>query len=78
MSIRRLKNGTHARQSLVVLSQHLHLMVRTLFHEIVMELRHLNSARIGKIELSRLAPRARARAVKTALVAHHERSARCC
>lgn len=59
-------------------SQRLGNGLRALFHEIEMELRHLNSARIGKSELSRLAPRDRARAVKAALAAHHRSSARCC
>jgi len=50
----------------------------TLSHELAMELRRLNSARIGREELSSLAPRNRVLAVKAALAAHHKGSARCC
>ena len=46
--------------------------------EILNELRRLNSARIGSDELSRLAPRKRAQAVKAALEAHHRGTSRCC
>lgn len=49
-----------------------------LCHEVEKELRRLNSARIGQAELSRLAPRARAQAVKRALEEHHRHGARCC
>ena len=52
--------------------------VATLLHEILNELRRLNSARLGADELARLAPRDRARAVKTALAAHHQGTSRCC
>ena len=78
MKIPRLKNATYARQTLDLLSRHLPLSARTLFHEIEKELRRLNSARMGEAELSRLEPRDRARAVKSALAAHHRNSARCC
>ena len=56
----------------------LHFLALRLSHELVKELRHLNSARMGGTELSRLAPRNRVRAVKASLVAHHEGSSRCC
>ena len=49
-----------------------------LVRELLKELRRLNSARLGEGELSRLAPRDRARAVKTALAAHHKGTSRCC
>lgn len=49
-----------------------------LCHEIVKEYQRLNSARLGRDALSRLASRDRVRAVKAALVEHHEGSARCC
>jgi hypothetical protein len=47
-------------------------------HEIMKELRRLNSARMGQNELSRLARGERARAVKDALAAHHQGVSRCC
>ena len=47
-------------------------------HEFATELSRLNSARMGKDELLRLAPRDRVRAVKAALMRHHRGAARCC
>ena len=67
-----------ARRALVMVSQRLHVLARTLSHEVRKELRRLNSARLGRDELSRLAPRERTRAVKAALATHHEGSSRCC
>jgi hypothetical protein len=70
--------GADLRRSLVTLSQSLRFFARRLSHELVTELRRLNSARMGQNELSRLAPRDRVRAVKAALAAHHQGSSRCC
>jgi hypothetical protein len=66
------------RLSLATFAQNLYLLARRMSHELIKELRRLNSARIGRNELSRLAPRDRARAVKVALAAHHKGSSRCC
>jgi hypothetical protein len=57
---------------------HVNFLARKLFHEIVKEYQRLNSARLGKDELSRLASRDRVHAVKVALAEHHKGSARCC
>ena len=78
MNISRPKNGNGMRRSLATLSQGLYLRARRLSHELVKELRRLNSARMGRNELSRLAPRDRTRAVKAALAVRHKGSSRCC
>jgi hypothetical protein len=72
------KIGARLRHSMVSLSQSLHRAAWTLSHQLVGELQRLNSARIGRSELLRLEPRARARAVKAALARHHEERPRCC
>lgn len=72
------KIGAQVRRLIVGLSQSLHRASRTLSHQLVGELQRLNSARMGRSELLRLEPRARARAVKAALVKHHEGKPRCC
>jgi hypothetical protein len=72
------KIGAQLRHSIVSLSQSLHHASRTLSRQLVGELRRLNSARMGRSELLRLEPSARARAVKAALVEHHEGRPRCC
>jgi hypothetical protein len=77
MNLRR-KIAAPPRHSLATLSRSLHLAMLTLSHELVKELTRLNSARIGRRELSQLAPRDRVRAVKSALAAHHQGISRCC
>lgn len=57
---------------------HVNFLARRLCHEIVKEYQRLNSARLGKDELSRLASRDLVNAVKAALAEHHKGSARCC
>jgi hypothetical protein len=57
---------------------HVNFLARKLFYEIVKEYSRLNSARIGKDELSQLGSRERVHAVKAALAEHHKGSARCC
>jgi hypothetical protein len=57
---------------------HVNLMARRLCHEIAKEYQRLNSARLGKDELSQLASRDQVHAVKAALAQHHKGSARCC
>jgi hypothetical protein len=71
-------NGADLRRSLVTWSRTLQSIALRLSHELVTELRRLNSARIGERELSHLAPSERVRAVKSALATHHDRSSRCC
>jgi hypothetical protein len=66
------------RHSIDSVAQTLHHASRTFSHQLVNELQRLNSARMGGGELSLLTPRDRVRAVKTALVQHHERKPRCC
>jgi hypothetical protein len=66
-----------ARRLLRMLSGCVHSVVEV-SQEMAIELRRLNSARLGEDELSRLAPRERARAVKAALDAHHAGISRCC
>lgn len=56
----------------------LRITLRRMSHELVVELARLNAARVGSFELSRLAPRARVRAVKAALADHHGGISRCC
>jgi hypothetical protein len=63
---------------LATMSQKFDLLAGTLSHELLKELRRLNSGRIGSAQLSRLAPRDRVRAVKAALAAHHKATSRCC
>jgi hypothetical protein len=48
------------------------------FGQIARELRRLNSARLGNERLSQIPASERVRAVKDALAAHHQASARCC
>lgn len=76
IKLRRPHIGAGPRRSLVTLSHKFDFMARA--HELVKELRRLNTARIGSNELSRLAPSDRVRAVKAALAAHHEGTSRCC
>jgi hypothetical protein len=78
MTMSRPKYDTPARRSFATLSQRLHFLAVRLSHELASELARLNSARMGGGELSRLAPRARARAVKAALAEHHKDISRCC
>ena len=78
MKIPRQTNGGEACPSPATLSQSLYFLAGRLSHQLVAELRRLNSARVGIDELSRLAPRDRARAVKAALAAHHKGRSRCC
>ncbi len=78
MEMSQRKIGAQLRHRIVSLSQSVHRASRALSHQLVRELQHLNSARMGKNELSRLEPRARVRAVKAALVKHHEGRPRCC
>lgn len=70
--------GAHLRHSIVSVSQSLHRASRTLSHQLLKELQRLNSARMGSGELSLLAPSERVRAVKAALMRHHEGKPRCC
>jgi hypothetical protein len=72
------KIAAQPRRSFATLSRNLHFKMRRLSHELVKELARLNSARIGRSELARLAPRDRVRAVKGALAAHHQGISRCC
>ena len=46
--------------------------------ELLVELRRLNSARLGDAHLSRLSRSEQVRMVKTALSKHHSGSTRCC
>lgn len=78
MEVRRPENSTQLGHCFATLSQRLYDVALRLWHEVVNELRRLNSARMGRNELSRLAPGDRARAVKTALAAHHKGNSRCC
>jgi len=70
--------GAELRRSIATLSQSAHWLAQRLSHELVREIERLNSARIGKSELSRLIARDRVRAVKAALEEHHKSSSRCC
>lgn len=76
--IRRPQIAADQRRSLAALFQRLQFLVRTMSHELGKELRRLNSGRMGRIELSQLAPRDRVCAVKAALAAHHKGTSRCC
>jgi hypothetical protein len=78
MNPARPKNGVEMRRSFASMSQSFQLAAQRLSHELLKELARLNSARIGKNELARLAARDRVRAVKAALAAHHNGSSRCC
>jgi len=78
MKMSRPKNSGAGKHRLAALANGLHHLALKLSHEIINELSHLNSARLGKAELSQLAPRERAQAVKAALATHHEGSSRCC
>ena len=53
-------------------------ILRQLCHELLVEFSHLNSARIGDVNLSRLPRSERVRTVKAALAKHHSKGARCC
>jgi hypothetical protein len=75
---KRPANGAIIRRMLTLMLQKLRLQARTMLHEVLVELRRLNSARLGSDELSRLTPRNRVRAVKASLAAHHAKRARCC
>ena len=75
MKVAARKNGSTSCGELLT---HVNFLASKLCHEIVTEYQRLNSARLGKDELSRLASRDRVRAVKAALVEHHKGSARCC
>ncbi len=77
-TVSRSSNRGVVRRSLGSLRDMLHFPAPKLSHEIVKELKRLNSARLGKETLSRLTPRQRARAVKAALEAHHGGITRCC
>jgi hypothetical protein len=78
MESKRRTNASALRRALAGWSNGLVVLATTMCHETIKELTRLNSARIGPQELSRLAPRKRARAVKDALAAHHAGHARCC
>ena len=73
----RRKNGTLRRQC-AALYEGIQVFTAQLFHDIVNELQLLNSARMGKSELSRLSSRQAAQAVKAVLCAHHRDRPRCC
>ena len=72
------KSGNRLRRSPATMSQRMFVIAQQLWHELVDELRRLNSARLGSDELSRLDPRVRVHAVKAAVAAHHEGISRCC
>jgi uncharacterized protein YjiS (DUF1127 family) len=78
MKISRPKSAADKRRTLATMAQNLCHLMRKLSRELVVELRRLNSARMGDSALSRLTPRDRVRAVKAALTAHHKESGRCC
>jgi hypothetical protein len=74
----RQKIAAPPRRSLATVPRSLRFAMLKLSHELVRELTRLNSARIGRSELSRLAPPERVRAVKGALAEHHQGISRCC
>lgn len=77
MKVSRRKNGA-LRREFAALYEAIQLFATQLSHEVVNELQRLNSARMGKSELSRLSSRQAAQAVKAALNAHHRGRPRCC
>ena len=70
--------NTRQRHALAIVWNTLHRSILKMSHQFLNELERLNSARVGKIELSRLSSRDRVRAVKAALVEHHKGISRCC
>ncbi len=78
MKLRHPENGAGLGRFIAAWSRSLHHTSRTLSHQLLKELQRLNSARMGSGELSLLAPSERVRAVKAALMRHHEGKPRCC